>query len=210
LAGPEFFDEVVRVARKAGTLVANDAAYSEITFDGYTSPSMLEAEGALEQAVEFHSFSKTFNMAGWRLGFAAGNAGMLDALRTLKSNVDSGVFGSILMAGAEVLEKGWESHRRTMHEYVRRRSMIFDGLEACGIRWHRSPATLYIWAEVPPGYGSVGFAKEVLERTGILVAPGIGFGEAGEGYFRISVTCPTELVTVAAERLQEVGGLWSE
>jgi LL-diaminopimelate aminotransferase len=208
VADAGFYAGLVAAAREAGALVANDAAYSEITFGDHRSPSVLGVPGAMDVAVEFHSFSKTFSMAGWRLGFAAGNRRIIEALRVLKSNIDSGVFGPILLAGVAALEGGWERHHEILREYEIRRNLLFEGLEACGIEYHRSPATLYIWAKVPGGQGSMEFAKALLEETGILVAPGIGFGETGEGYFRISVTCPTDEVQRAAERMREVSGNW--
>jgi LL-diaminopimelate aminotransferase len=208
VADAAFYADMVEAAREVGALVANDAAYSEITFGDHRSPSVLEAPGAMDVAIEFHSFSKTFSMAGWRLGFAAGNRKIIEALRMLKSNIDSGVFGPILMAGVAALEDGWERHREILEEYKARRDLMFEGLGACGIEYHRSPATLYIWAKVPGGGGSMEFARSLLEETGILVAPGAGFGEGGEGYFRISVTCATDRVGEAADRMREVSKDW--
>jgi LL-diaminopimelate aminotransferase len=208
IADSAFYGRLVSAAREAGALVVNDAAYSEIAFDGYRAPSILDQPGAMDVAIEFHSFSKTFSMAGWRLGFAAGNHGMIEALRSLKSNIDSGVFGAVLMAGVAVLEKGWDWHLRTLSEYRERRRLIFEGLRACGIAYHESPATLYIWARVPGTASSADFARSLLESAGILVAPGAGFGTNGEGYFRMSVTCPTDKVRMAAERMHEVSKDW--
>ena len=210
VANAGFYADLVGTAREVGALVVNDAAYSEIAFGGHRSPSVLEVPGAMDVAVEFHSFSKTFSMAGWRLGFAAGNRRIIQALRTLKSNIDSGVFGPVLMAGVAVLESGWDWHRKILKEYETRRNLIFDGLEACGIEYHRSPATLYVWAKVPGGGGSMEFARSLIEQTGILVAPGIGFGDGGEGCFRISITCPTEKVRTAADRMREVSKGWRD
>jgi len=210
VATPSFYRGLVEWAMGAGTYIASDAAYSEIAFDGYASPSILAAPGARDVAVEFHSFSKTFNMAGWRVGFVAGQADLISSLRTLKSNLDSNVFGPVLMASIAALEGGWPSLASTLEEYGVRRALICRGLEACGIGCHVSPATLYIWARVPGSMKSMEFAKVLLEKAGILVAPGVGFGEGGEGYFRISITCPTSRVKVAGERFQEVAKLWSE
>jgi len=208
VADSAFYAGLVAAARESGTLVANDAAYSEIAFGDYRSPSVLEVPGGTDVAVEFHSFSKTFSMAGWRLGFAAGNRRIIGALRVLKSNMDSGAFGPILMAGVAVLKSGWDRHREILREYEVRRNLLLEGLGACGIDYHRSPATLYIWAKVPGGRSSMDFAESLLDEAGILVAPGIGFGEKGEGYFRMSVTCPTDEVRRAAERMREVSGDW--
>jgi LL-diaminopimelate aminotransferase len=204
----DFFRRAIEAAERTGAYVVSDAAYSEIAFDGYSSPSILEVPGGLERAVEFHSFSKTFSMAGWRVGFAAGNRRVIEALKTLKSNIDSGVFGGILMAAAETIRGGWDAHKAMLREYARRRSIVFDGLRDCGITYHESPATLYVWAKVPGEQRSMDFAKSLLEETGILVAPGAGFGVHGEGYFRISVTCPTEKVETAGRRLHEASKAW--
>ncbi|MFC1800267.1 aminotransferase class I/II-fold pyridoxal phosphate-dependent enzyme, partial [Candidatus Eisenbacteria bacterium] len=208
VAGVDFYSTAVNAAGRTGSYIVNDAAYSEIAFGGYDAPSILQVPGARERAVEFHSFSKTFSMAGWRVGFVAGNRHMIASLRTLKSNVDSGVFGAVLMAAAVVIREGWDAHREMIGEYDRRRAIVFDGLRACGISYHESPATLYIWARVPAGKGSMEFAKSLLEETGILVTPGVGFGKSGEGYFRISITCPTDQVEIAGRRLHEVSRKW--
>lgn len=199
----DFYARLVAWAQDANAYVASDAAYSEIGFDGGRSPSILQVPGAREVAVEFHSFSKTFNMAGWRVGFVAGQPDLVGALKTLKSNIDSGVFGPILMASIAAIEEGTQGLEATLGEYAARRSLVFRALEASGLEYHRSPATLYIWAKTPGGVPSLEFAKRLLEQCGVLVAPGIGFGQGGEGYFRISVTCPTSRVRVAAERLEE-------
>jgi LL-diaminopimelate aminotransferase len=208
VAGADFYGLAVKAAGRTGSYIANDAAYSEIAFGGYDAPSILQVPGAKERAVEFHSFSKTFSMAGWRVGFVAGNRGMIASLRTLKSNVDSGVFGAVLMAAATVIREGWDAHREMIGEYHRRREILFDGLRACGISYHESPATLYIWAKVPQGKGSMEFARGLLEEAGILVTPGAGFGKYGEGYFRISITCPTDQVEIAGKRLHKVSRTW--
>ncbi len=204
----DFYAGLTRWAREANVFVVNDAAYSEIAFDGHVSPSILQAPDAKSVAVEFHSFSKTFNMAGWRVGFIAGQRDLVSALKTLKSNIDSSVFGPILMASIAALEGGWSCLEATLKEYKVRRALVFRSLEACGIEYHRSPATLYIWARVPGSMKSLDFARLLLDKAGVLVAPGVGFGEGGEGYFRISITCATSRVKAAAERLHEVSGLW--
>lgn len=208
-----FFEDLVAWARDSGAYLVNDAAYAEVAFDGYSSPSILQVAGAKEVAVEFHSFSKTFNMAGWRAGFVAGNAGVVGALRSLKSNLDSGVFGPILKASIAALREGWPSHRASLVEYGARRGLVFACLEQCGIDYFRSPATLYVWAKVPErlasqGLGSMGFARLLLEKAGVLVAPGIGFGDNGEGYVRISVTSPAPRIKAAARRLAGASRLW--
>jgi len=208
VASEDFYRTAVNAAGRTGSYIVSDAAYSEVAFGGYDAPSILQVQGARERAVEFHSFSKTFSMAGWRVGFVAGNRRMVASLRTLKSNVDSGVFGAVLMAAATVLREGWDAHREMIEEYGVRRAMIFDGLRACGISYHQSPATLYVWARVPGSMGSMEFARKLLEEAGILVTPGLGFGQRGEGYFRISITCPTDEVETAGRRLHEISRAW--
>lgn len=208
-AGPEFYRGAVEWARECGAYLVNDAAYAEVVFDGHRATSVLEVPGAREVALEFHSFSKTFNMAGWRVGFVAGNAGAVGALRALKSNLDSGVFGPVLLAAVAALESGWDGYRAALDEYASRRRLIVECLEECGLGCFRSPATLYVWARIPAGAGSLEFAKTLLEKAGVLLAPGAGFGPGGEGYVRVSVTCPTSRVRAATERIREVRSAWT-
>jgi len=208
VAGPGLYAGAVKFAEETGACIVNDAAYSEITFDGYVSPSVLEYEGAREVAVEFHSFSKTYGVPGWRVGFAAGRRDAIAALRTFKSNIDSGVPGMILLAARDMLEGGGGHLRGTLNEYAARRALVREGLEAAGIPVYSSPATLYVWAKVPGGADSVGFARMLVENAGVIVAPGIGFGPGGEGYFRLSITCPRGDISRAMERIEEVSGSW--
>lgn len=208
VAGPALYGEAVTLGRKTGACIVNDAAYNEITFDGYQSPSILEVEGAREVAVEFHSFSKTYGVPGWRVGFAAGRSDVIRALKTLKSNIDSGVPGMMLLAARDMLDEGGAHIADTMGEYAARRALVRQALDRAGITYHRSPATLYVWAGVPGGMKSVDFAKLLLDRAGVIVAPGIGFGPAGEGYFRLSITCPREDIARARERIEEVSRSW--
>jgi LL-diaminopimelate aminotransferase len=208
MAGVDFYGGLVRWASGCGTYVANDAAYAEVVFGGTRSASILQIPGAKDVAVEFHSFSKTFNMAGWRVGFVAGNAGVVGALRTLKSNLDSGVFGPILMASITAMEEGLSGCRASLKEYGSRRGLILECLRESGLDYFDSPATLYVWVRTPRGTGSMEFARTLLERAGVLVAPGVGFGEQGEGYVRMSITCPTSRIEIAAQRIAEVSNDW--
>lgn len=208
VADMAFFSEVIACAEKAGCIVVNDAAYSEIVFDGARSPSLLAVEGAKQHAIEFHSFSKTFGIPGWRVGFAAGCKNVISSLAKLKSNIDSGVFGGILLAMVSALKDGWQDFAIMMQEYDKRRRMLLDALESAGLRYFPQRATLYIWVKVPNGLRSLDFASLLLERLGLLVAPGVGFGSYGEGYFRISLTCPTEQVQTACQRMGEASGSW--
>ena len=208
VAGAALYARAVDLARETGACIVNDAAYSEITFDGYVSPSILQTDGGREAAVEFHSFSKTYGVPGWRLGFAAGRKDAIGALKTFKGNIDSGVPGMMLLAARDMLEKGAGHVADALCEYAERRALLRRALDAAGIAYHRSPATLYIWAKVPGGAGSVDFARLLVDKAGIIVAPGIGFGPGGEGYFRLSITCPREDIERGGELIEEVSGNW--
>lgn len=210
VAGLDFFREAVSFARNFDLIVCHDAPYTEITYDGYVAPSFLQAEGAREVAIEFHSLSKTYNMTGWRLGWAAGNADAIGALRTLKSNLDSGVFQAVQYAGIAALEGPQDSVRQMRQVYRERRDIVLQGLNSLG--WQVDPprAAIYVWVPAPPRYSSTDFAELVLEKAGVVITPGIGYGSYGEGYFRISLTIPTERLTEAFRRLQGIAGLVKE
>jgi LL-diaminopimelate aminotransferase len=182
-----FFSEVVQFARRHDLIVCHDCAYSEVYFDGYRPPSFLQAPGAKEVGIEIHSVSKTFNMTGWRVGFAVGNPEVLRALNRMKSNIDSKQFPAVDMAAAYALDT-WTEDRETLRLYQRRRDILVNGLNRLG--WNVPPpkATFYVWVPVRPGYTSAEFARLLLERAGILVAPGNGYGEYGEGYVRMALT----------------------
>lgn len=198
----EVLAEAVAFARRHNLLFCHDAPYSDVTYDGYRAPSALQVEGASEVTVEFHSLSKTANMAGWRIGMAVGNAEALAALAQVKSNVDSGVFTPIQEAAARALQMTPEWTEARNRIYQERMETICDGLQAIGMHVLRPKATLYIWAQVPVGWSSEAFALHVLNQTGVVFAPGVFFGASGEGYVRISVTAPTERVQEAMERLR--------
>ena len=199
----EFLARAVAFARRDGLLLCHDAPYSEVTYDGYQAPSALQVEGALEVTVEFHSLSKTANMAGWRVGMAVGNAEAIAALAQVKSNIDSGIFAPIQEAAARALALSpqWIEARNKI--YQERLDIICAGLQAARMPAQRPRAALYAWAHVPAGWRSEDFARQLLERTGVVLAPGPFFGPGGEGYARLSVTAPTERVRVAMERLRE-------
>jgi LL-diaminopimelate aminotransferase len=206
VAGLDFFREAVSFARSFDLIICHDAPYTEITFDGYVAPSFLQAEGAREVGIEFHSLSKTYNMTGWRLGWAAGNAEVVKTLGTLKSNLDSGVFQAVQYAGIAALTGPQDCVRNTLQVYRERRDIVVEGLRSLG--WHVDPpkATIYVWAPVPPPYTSTEFAELVLEKAGVVLTQGIGYGTCGEGFFRISLTIPTERLTEAFRRLKESFG----
>jgi LL-diaminopimelate aminotransferase len=195
----EFFTRVVEYARRHDLIVCHDCAYSEVYFDGYRPPSFLQVPGAKEVGVEIHSVSKTFNMTGWRVGFAVGNPDVLRALNRIKSNIDSKQFPAVDMAAAYALDT-WTEDRDTLRLYQRRRDILVSGLNRLGWSLQPPKATFYVWVPVRPGYSSAEFAKLLLERVGILVAPGSGYGEYGEGYVRMSLTVSGDR---NGERLEE-------
>jgi LL-diaminopimelate aminotransferase len=186
-APPEFFRDVVEFARSTNTIVCHDCAYSEVYYDGYRPPSFLETPGAKEVGIEIHSVSKTFNMTGWRVGFAAGNREVLAALNRLKSNLDSKQFPAVDMAAAAALDH-WTPESDTLRLYQRRRDVLVAGLNRLGWKLEPPKASFYVWVPVRPGYTSVEFVKFLLEKAGILVVPGSGYGQFGEGYVRMSLT----------------------
>ena len=198
----EFFRQVVEFAHKNRIAVCHDAAYSEIYF-GEPPPSILEIEGAMDVAIEMHSLSKTYNMTGWRVGFACGNQDLVEALATTKTNLDSGVFVAIQRAAIKAFSLYDELTGPIRDTYRSRRDVIAAALDEAGFAFKRPDATFYVWFEIPDGFrgGSVEFAGQLLERAGVLVAPGVGFGEHGEGYCRISLTAPDDVIKRAAEKL---------
>jgi LL-diaminopimelate aminotransferase len=186
VATKEFFQKVVNWARETGVLVVHDCAYSEVNFDGYKAPSILEVEGAKEVAIEMHSLSKTFNMTGWRIGFAAGSPDAIKALNTLKSNVDSKQFAAIALTGGWALNHA--SNAKSVELIKHRRDILVDGLNSLGWKLAKPKATFYVWAPVPPGYTSVTFAKTLLEDANVLAIPGLGYGPHGDPFIRMSLT----------------------
>ncbi|MFH1243516.1 MAG: LL-diaminopimelate aminotransferase [Pseudomonadota bacterium] len=197
-----FFKRVVEFAEKHRLLVCHDAAYTEVAYDGYRSPSFLEVEGAKEVGLEFHSLSKTYNMTGWRIGFAVGNQKGIEGLGAVKSNIDSGVFQAVQMAGIEAIRGDQSCVREMIQVYTRRRDLMVEGLRAVGLEVELPKATFYLWVEVPDGYTSAQFAARLLEEAGLVVTPGNGFGGPGEGYFRITLTQKMERLSEAVERLK--------
>jgi len=205
VAGSGFFDSLVTLAVKKGIMLCNDAAYNEITFDGFQSPSILASKGAMECAIEIHSFSKTYNMTGWRIGFAVGNARILSALSQVKVNLDSSVFGAIQDAALTALSLSYDQNLR---EYERRRRLAFEWLPKLGCCFFYPKGTFYLWGRVPPGLTSTEFAVRVLEKANVSVAPGSGFGSNGEGWFRIALTRPVDEIDEGFERIASLN-LWT-
>lgn len=200
----DFLKKIVQLAREFQFCILYDAAYSEMTFDGYQAPSILEIEGAREVAIEFHSFSKTYNMTGWRIGWACGNQFLVECLRELKSNIDSGIFNPIQYAGIKAL-KIYHSHIRKLRNiYQERRDTFLKELNKLGWKIAYPSATFYIWAKVPLPMTSGKFVKLLLEKAHIVATPGIGFGPSGEGYIRFALTTSKERLQEAASRIARV------
>ena len=203
IADVGFFKEVIDFASKNDILVCHDAAYTEIAFDGYVPPSFLEVDGAMDVGLEFHSLSKTFSMTGWRIAFAAGNSRAVAGLGKVKTNIDSGAFQAVQVAGIEALnnyELGLEDRKKV---YQNRIDLFCKCLDEAGLDYTKPKATFYVWFDVPKGFTSSEFAAKMLEEAGIVVTPGNGFGDAGEGYARVSVTFDTERILEATERIKE-------
>lgn len=199
-----FFQEVVAFAKRFEIIVCHDAAYSEVAFDGYRPPSFLEVEGAKEVGVEFHSLSKTFNMTGWRIGYASGNEEILSGLGKIKTNIDSGVFQAVQEAATQALTH-FDTPLPTLIEiYERRRDLLVKGLREIGLEVDLPKATFYLWVQVPKRYSSAQFCALLLEQAGIVTTPGHGFGDAGEGYFRIALTVNESKIKEAIERLKRL------
>jgi LL-diaminopimelate aminotransferase len=204
VAERSFFEEVVAFARRYQVIVSHDAAYSEVAFDGYHPLSFLQVEGAREVGVEFHSLSKTFNMTGWRIGFAVGHPEILAGLGRVKTNIDSGLFQAIQEAGTEALNHFDTPLPEIINIYQRRRDVMVKGLRELGLEVDRPKATFYLWIQVPKGYTSAQFATVLLEQGGIVATPGNGFGEDGEGFIRMALTVDEKRLNEAIERLRGI------
>jgi LL-diaminopimelate aminotransferase len=205
VAGKEFYAEAVDFCRKNNILLCSDLAYSEVSFDGYKPMSVLEIPGAKDVAIEFHSLSKTYNMTGWRIGMAVGSSYAISALSIIKTNIDSGVFKAIQIAAIEALSGPQKEIDKMNRIYAQRRNILVDGLNTLGWKLDRPKASFYVWAPVPNGYTSASFVKHLLEKTGVLVVPGSGYGKNGEGYFRISITTDKSNIREAISRMRKEG-----
>ncbi|MDB9540768.1 LL-diaminopimelate aminotransferase [Anabaenopsis arnoldii] len=205
IASLEFLGELVDFCRQYNILLCHDHAYSEMAYDGYKPPSVLQVPGAKDVAIEFHSLSKSYNMMGWRIGFVVGNATGIQGLRQVKSNVDSGVFKAIQRAAIAAFCTSDAELWALMSGYQKRRDIIVQGLQSLGWPIEPPEATLYIWVPVPLGYSSQEFVSLLLDRCGIMVAPGNGYGVIGEGFFRIALTIPDERMYEAIQRMRDAG-----
>ncbi len=198
-----FFELVVSFAREHEILVVHDNAYSETTYDGYVAPSFLETPGAKEVGVEVFSLSKGYNMTGWRCAAILGNAEAIQTYWRLKTNVDSGLFEAVQMAGVAALQGPGGPLRRMNETYTRRRDLVVSALREIGVEVASPKGTIYVWAPVPEGHTSTSFAELVLEEAAVVVSPGSMYGPSGEGFFRIALTAPDDRIEEAVERMRE-------
>jgi LL-diaminopimelate aminotransferase len=200
-ADMDFFNQVVEFAGKNNILVCHDGPYTEVSFDGYHPVSFMQAAGAKDIGVEFHSLSKTYNMTGWRIGMVVGNAAAITALRTLKSNLDSGIPQAIQYMAIEALQGPQDSIPEHNNTYQRRRDLIVEVLNRIGLEVTPPKASLYVWAKVPEGYNSLDFTADLLDQVGVAVTPGVGYGRSGEGYVRLSLSIPDASLVKGLSRL---------
>lgn len=204
VADAAFFNDLIEFAVRHNIIICHDAAYTELYYDGIKPVSFMQIEGAKEVGIEIHSLSKTYNMTGWRIGFAVGNSEVVYALGKVKSNLDSGIFQAIQEASIVALgtdEALLDDMRRT---YQQRRDILYEGLSSLGIQSTKPKATFYLWAKVPEGFDSMSFTSYLLEKAGILTTPGSGFGKPGEGYIRFALTVPAERTKEAVDRIKKI------
>ncbi len=203
-ADESFYQKAVDFASKHNIIIAHDAAYSEMSFDGYKPMSFLEVEGAKEVGVEFHSLSKAYNMTGWRIGWVCGNADIISGIAKVKSNIDSGIFSAIQIAGIEALTGPQDHIQKMCAMYQERRNALCQGLRASiNADFVVPKATFYVWVNVPKKYDSRSFSSLLLEKCDIVATPGVGFGSSGEGYIRFALTVPKERIHEALRRIKE-------
>jgi LL-diaminopimelate aminotransferase len=200
----DFFRRIIDFAGEYGLIVCHDAAYTEMGFDGYRPMSFLELPGAKDVGIEFHSLSKTYNMTGWRLGFAVGNAGILSGLGQVKSNIDSGAFNAVQYAGIAALESDQSCVAEMQKIYQDRRDTLIGGLREIGLDPEMPKATFYVWCPIPVKYKSREFTALLLREAGIVTTPGSGFGEPGEGYIRLALTVSKERIEEAIQRIRKI------
>lgn len=200
------FENALALTESGETIVANDAAYADVYFDGVVPPLLCGIDGALERPiVEMFSFSKTYCITGWRVGFAVGNSKVIDALAHMKANIDSGVFGAIQAAVAATLDGDGDAFAGSMRsEFQARRDAVVGALDRLGFQCFPTCATFYVWVRVPSPWNSMDYALDLLEKANVLVTPGVGFGKGGEGYFRISLTRPVDVLAGALDRIGRI------
>ena len=204
-ATKEFYTELVRICREKNIIIISDMAYSEVYFDGQKPISILEIEGACDVAIEFHSFSKTYYMTGWRIGWACGNRTLIAALAKVKTNYDSGIFQAVQVAAIAALKSDPQIIEDMRGVYQERRDYLINGLRSIGWKITPPKATFYVWAKIPKKFSnSMEAAKAFLDQADIVATPGNGFGEGGEGYIRMTLTVPKERLNEAVDRLKKV------
>ncbi len=201
VADKDFFKKVVEFAKENNVIVCHDATYSELGYDGYQPHSFLEVEGAKEVGIEFHSLSKTYNMTGWRIGMACGNSDILAGLGSIKTNIDSGVFGAIQYAGIEALTGPQDCIAQNVATYKERRNILVNGLNKLGWDVPLPKVAFYVWIPVPEKYTSAKLCETLLEKCGIVMTPGNGFGKSGEGYIRAALTVDKSRIEEAIKRI---------
>ncbi len=207
VADLDFFERAVHFAKRHGIAICHDGPYSEVAYDGYRPVSFLQAKGAAEVGIEFHSLSKSYNMTGWRIGMAAGNARVIDALMRVKSNIDSGVAQAVQRMAIAALEGPQDCIAAHNAVYQRRRDRVVEALRGLGLRVTPPRASLYVWAKVPDGMTSAGFAERLLDEAAVIVTPGNGYGPHGEGYVRLSLTLPDDRVDEGLRRIAALPAL---
>ena len=203
IADDDFYQKLIAFAKEYDIIVCHDAAYQDIAFEGYRPSSFMEYPGAKEVGIEFGSCSKSYNMTGWRIGWAVGHPQVVEALGRIKSNIDSGAFQAVQYAGIAALTGPQDITLRMSEVYRERRDIIVEGLNSMGWQLEKPKATIYIWVPVPKGYDSISFAEFVFEKTGVVITPGNGYGECGEGYFRIALTVEKDRMIEAVNRIKE-------
>jgi LL-diaminopimelate aminotransferase len=203
IAPMAFYKEVIRIALQYNIIVCHDASYTEIYF-GKKPLSFMQVPGAKDVGIEFHSLSKTYNMTGWRIGFAVGNREVLAGLGKIKTNLDSGVFQAIQEAAIVALNSKDSTLSTIRRTYQERRDTLYTGLKKIGMHLIKPQATFYLWARIPSQFDSMGLVKHLLNRAGVLATPGNGFGDAGEGYVRFALTAPVERIQEAVERIRKI------
>jgi len=205
IAPKKFFEEAVRFAKKHDLILVHDFAYAELYFEGNKPISCLSIPGAKDVCIEFHSLSKTFGMAGWRLGFAVGNENLIQSLKNIKTNLDYGPFGATVKAGTAALKVKGDYLQNMRDGYQKKRDIMVNGLNSLGWKLKKPEATFYLWVPVPSGFNAMTFVEHLLYKAGVVVSPGIGFGELGEGYVRFALVESEEKIKEAVIRLKEAG-----
>ena len=203
-ASDDFYKRLIEFAAKYKIIIISDLAYSEMAYDGYKPRSLLEFSGAREVVIEFHSLSKTYNMTGWRIGWASGNPQLVGALAKVKSNIDSGIFSPIQVAGVAALEGPQDFLKSMCQLYQQRRDILVDGLNSLGWQAMKPKATFYVWIKSLAQESSIGFAGRLLKEADIVVTPGVGFGEYGGYYIRMALTVSKDRIKEALERIKKI------